>query len=137
MNDRGDIEIAYPICAIDEVRGVTVSVRVIRDEKSNMKNLWEGEGAVSDEVKRGVFVVGVPDSFRHEGKPLAGELPKGFFVLVEERRRDGTVDDGRGGWVDLSIRPPRLLKPGEYQTSDGKIVSRQWVNNQLGCNARA
>ncbi|MFE7462703.1 hypothetical protein ACFU6R_01175 [Streptomyces sp. NPDC057499] len=131
------MEIAYPICPKNEVYGVTVSVRVIRDEKGAMKNLWEGEGAISGEVKRGVFTVGVPDSFRREKKPLAEVLPKGFYVGVEEVTLGGRLDSGRDDWVDLSVRPPRALKAGEYQTSKGEIVSREWVNDQLGCWRRA
>ncbi|MFE2934497.1 MULTISPECIES: hypothetical protein [unclassified Streptomyces] len=136
VDDRGNVVIAYPLCPADEVSGAEITVRVQRGEASSFKRLWKAEGAVSDEVKRGVFTVGTPDSFRQESKPLAGELPKGFFVEVEELSRGGGSNDGRDDWIDLSVQPSRPLKAGEYLTSDGEIVSRQWVNNQLGCGKK-
>ncbi|MFD7530613.1 hypothetical protein ACFV8E_23955 [Streptomyces sp. NPDC059849] len=136
LDGRGNVVIAYPLCPAGEVSGAEITVRVQRGEVSSFKRLWKARGAVSDEVKRGVFTVGTPDSFRQESKPLAGELPKGFFVEVEELSRGGGSNDGRDDWIDLSVQPSRPLKAGEYLTSDGEIVSWQWVNNQLGCGKK-
>lgn len=136
LDDRGNVVIAYPLCPADEVSGAEITVRVRRGETSSVKQLWKARGAVSDEVKRGVFIVGTPGSFRQEGKPLAGALPEGFSVEVEELSRDGGSGGGRGEWIDLSVQPSRPLKAAEYLTSDGEIVSRQWVNDQLRCGKR-
>ncbi|MFE4329387.1 hypothetical protein ACFRQM_07980 [Streptomyces sp. NPDC056831] len=132
-DDRGNVVIAYPLCPAHTVSGAEVTVRVQRGSTSSFKKLWGAMGAASNEVKRGVFTVGTPGSFRQEGKPLAEALPSGFYVRVKESTRDGESNSGREDWIDLSVQPSRALKPGEYLTSVGKIVSRQWVNDQLTC----
>ncbi|MFF9509479.1 hypothetical protein ACF1BU_22335 [Streptomyces sp. NPDC014724] len=129
--------IAYPLCPAHTVSGVEVTVRVQHGNTSSFKELWGAVGAASDEVKQGVFTVGTPGSFRQEGTPLAGALPKGFYVGVKESSRDGEPNSGRDDWIDLSVQPSRTLKPGEYLTSGGEIVSRQWVNDQLTCGKRS
>ncbi|MFG3530747.1 hypothetical protein ACGF8B_29040 [Streptomyces sp. NPDC047917] len=128
--------IASPLCPMDEVSGAEITIRVKRGDTSSSEKLWEARGAASEEVKRGVFTVGTSDSFRQEGKPLAGALPEGFYVGVKESSRDGKSNSARGDWIDLSAQSPRPLKAGEYLTSKGKIVSRQWVNDQLGCGKK-
>lgn len=62
------------------------------------------------------------------------KLPGGFYVNVKEVKRDGYRESSRGDWIDQSVRPSSPLKPGEYVTSGGKIVSRKWVNDQMRCD---
>ncbi|MYY01397.1 MULTISPECIES: hypothetical protein [unclassified Streptomyces] len=100
----------------------------------DFKTLWSARKPVSQEVERGVFSVGTSSSFGTENLPLRTTLPQGFYVAAEEETVDGDPTSSREDWVDQSVRPTSRLKPGEYVTSRGKIVSRQWVNSQLPCN---
>ncbi|MEU8630506.1 hypothetical protein [Streptomyces sp. NPDC048669] len=126
--------IAYPICPASKVSRAKVYVHVEHGEKVSSKTLWSAEGANSEEVAQGLFSVGSPDSFRHENRPLISKLPGGFYVSVKEIKRDGDRESSRGDWIDQSVRPSSPLKPGEYVTSGGKIVSRKWVNDQMKCD---
>lgn len=132
-DDQGNVVIAYPICSWDRVSAANISIRIALGDKSTFQTLWSASGSDSDEVAQGVFTVGAPKSFRVEGKPLSRKLPEGFYVGVEESTLDGHPDSSRGDWIDQSVRPSSPLKSGKYMTSEGKIVSRQWVNDQLKC----
>ncbi|MFJ4912469.1 hypothetical protein [Streptomyces sp. NPDC088726] len=129
--------IAYPICPGIKVSRVKAYVHVEHGEKASSKTLWSAEGANSEEVAQGLFVVGAPDSFRHEERPLSDKLPGGFYVSVKEIKRDGYRESSRGDWIDQSVRPSSPLKPGEYMTSEGEVVSRKWVNDQMKCKSAA
>lgn len=126
--------IAYPICPVSKVSRAKAYVHVEHGEKVSSRTLWSAEGANSKKVEQGLFTVGSPDGFRREERPLMNKLPGGFYVNVKEVKRDGYRESSRGDWIDQSVRPSSPLKPGEYVTSGGKIVSRKWVNDQMRCD---
>ncbi|WP_146610447.1 MULTISPECIES: hypothetical protein [unclassified Streptomyces] len=130
----GNVVIAYPLCPGDKVTGARVTVEQTHGDELDFKTLWSAKKPVSQEVERGVFSVGTSSSFGTEKLRLRTALPQGFYVAAEEETADGDPTSSREDWVDQSMRPKLPLKPGEYITSRGKIVSRQWVNNQLPCN---
>ncbi|NED14669.1 hypothetical protein [Streptomyces sp. SID9124] len=125
--------IAYPICPWYRVSAANVSIEVSNGKKSDFKTLWSARGAASDKAARGVFAIGIPDDFRTEGTALKGRLPKGFYVSVKATASDGKPTLSRGDWVDREILPSPPMESGKYVTSKGKIVNRQWVNEQLKC----
>ncbi|MEV0782725.1 hypothetical protein AB0I52_07010 [Streptomyces sp. NPDC050423] len=127
--------IAYPICPAGKVSGAKITVLKVHKGKGSFETLWSAKDSTSSEVAQGVFTVGTSDSFRLKGKPLTKKLPEGFYVEVAEITRQGKYDLSRDSWIDQSVRPSSPLKAGEYLTSDGKIVSRKWVNDQVKCES--
>lgn len=130
-DDHGNIVIAYPICPAGKVSGAKITVRKVHKGKGSFETLWNAKDSAPSEVAQGVFTVGTSDSFRLEGRPLTKKLPEGFYIEVTEITRQGKYNPSRDSWIDQSVRPSSPLKAGEYLMSDGKTVSRKWVNDQV------
>lgn len=134
-DNQGNVVIAYPICPANKVSGSSITVLLEHGEKGSFRTLWSARNSTSKDVERGVFSVGTSTSFQIEEVPLRKTLPTGFYVGVEEVSRNDGNASSRDDWIDQSIRPSSPLKPGEYMTANGKIVSRKWVNDQLKCRS--
>ncbi|WP_327683707.1 hypothetical protein [Streptomyces sp. NBC_00467] len=132
--DGGTVTVAYPICPDEAVAGALVSVRVDGDGRGDgFETLWSADGPVSAEAREGVFRVGSPQSFRDEGAKLVGRLPVHFSV---ETRTvvDGQAQDGYAGVVDLAKARGKRLAEGEYVTWEGKVLTRDQINDQRRCD---
>lgn len=134
-DDAGNVVIAYPICPGDKVAGARISVDWKHGKKGGFKTIWSARNPASKEVEMGVFSVGTSSSFHTEKIPLRKGLPNGFYVSADQETLAGDPDSSRGDWIDQAVRPSSPLKPDEYMTSGGKVVSRKWVNDQLSCNS--
>ncbi|MFJ6993948.1 hypothetical protein [Streptomyces sp. NPDC003090] len=133
LDSAGNLIVAYPLCPSREVYGAQVQVEAPAGSGESFTTVWHATRPASEEARSGVFVVGNKDSFLNEHKPLRGGLPDGFHVWVTELV-EGKTDEGQADWVVPSRLKGTELKPGEYLTPEGDVVTRADINAQALCN---
>lgn len=123
--DGGVVEVAYPLCPSSEVTGV----QLLKTGGSGADPLlWKAEGPRTEAVRRGLFVVNAPTSFRTT--TAAVTLPDVVYVHVLESE----TEDSRTAVLDLpKLRAFHAAGPDSYLTPSGPETRAQ-VDAHMGCN---
>ncbi|MFI0928323.1 hypothetical protein ACH4TP_31040 [Streptomyces sp. NPDC021012] len=135
LDGAGNVIVAYPLCATNEIAGASVYVDVPGEgeDGNGFTTLWSATGPKTKEAKRGVFTVGTSADFAKETRPLKARLPEdGFYVSVKELS-GGKQEDGRDHWVVPSLLKGKKPAADEWSTDKGKVLTRDEINSQAYC----